>query len=193
MGQLMVGSPNDDIADTLRDMAPHVSRLMTELMCKKRYGDFRVMLGLIDLMQRWGFDPDPSGALRIMVGCTAQGPEITVEDAIQLRYAFHPNYLDLRGLPVVDDHSSAIPADVTKLILVNTSITDEGIRALLKLQSLSRINIAGTNVTDDGLQELGKLPKLEWICVNRTQVTEAGINRLKEARPDVTVIAGTEP
>ena len=129
----------------------------------------------------------------MMVGCTAQGPEIAVEDAIQLRYVFQPNGLDLSRLPVTDNHLTAIPADVNRLALVDTSVTDQGVPTLVKLQRLSRINVAGTRITDDGLQELGKLPTLEWVCVNRTQVTQAGINRLKEARPDVAVIAGTEP
>jgi hypothetical protein len=64
---------------------------------------------------------------------------------------------------------------------------------LLRLQGLSRVNLAGTKITDDGLQELAKLPNLELVCVNRTQVTAAGVDRLKGARPDVTVMIGSEP
>lgn len=76
-GEMMLVSPQNDIADTLRDMAPHVRRLMMEQGYKKRYGDFPVMLALFDLMQRWGADPDPGGHLRMITGCSAEGPEIT--------------------------------------------------------------------------------------------------------------------
>ncbi len=193
MGELMLISPDHEIADTLQDMAPHARRLIMELMRRKAYGDFPVMLALFDLMRRWGADPDPSGALRMATGCMAEGPEITVEDAIRIRYVSQPNWLDLSRLPVTDDSLAAIPVDVSRLALVDTPLTDEGIASLLRLQKLSRVNLAGTKITDDGLQELGRLPNLEWICVNRTQVTAGGVDRLKEARPNVTVIVGAEP
>lgn len=167
MGEMMLVSSDHDIADTLRDMSPHAGRLMMELMRQKRYADFPVMLAFFDLMRRWGADPDPSGALRMCVGSMATGPEISVEDAIRLRYAFHPNLLDLSRLPVTNDSLAAIPADVSKLALVDTAITDDGIKFLVNLHMLSRVNLAGTKITDDGLQELGKLPNLEWVCVNR--------------------------
>ena len=193
IGELMLVSPQNDIADTLRDMASHARRLMTELLRRKRYGDFPVMLAFFDLMRRWGADPDPSGALRMSVGCMAEGPEISVEDAIRFRYAFQPNRLDLCRLPVTNDSLAAIPVDVSKLALVDTPVTDEGIEQLLRLQRLSRVNLAGTKITDDGLQELGKLSNLEWVCVNRTQVTAAGVDRLKGTRSNVTVMIGAEP
>jgi hypothetical protein len=193
LGEMMLVSPGHDITDTLRDMTPHAGRLMMELMRQKRYADFPIMLAFFDLMRRWGVDPDPSGALRMCVGSMAAGPEISVEDAIRLRCAVHPNHLDLSRLPVTNESLAAIPADVSKLALVDTPITDEGVTSLLRLQMLSRINIAGTKITDDGLQELGKLPNLEWICVNRTQVTVAGVDRLKEIHPNLTVLIGAEP
>jgi len=195
IGEMTLVSPQHGIADTLRDMTPHARRLMTELLRLKKYGDFPVMLAFFDMMRRWGADPDPSGALRMSVGCMAEGPEISVEDAIRFRYAFHPNpnRLDLSRLPVTNDSLAAIPVDVSQLALADTSVTDEGMAQLLRLQGLSRVNLAGTKITDDGLQELAKLPNLELVCVNRTQVTAAGVDRLKGARPDVTVMIGSEP
>ncbi len=193
MGEMMLVSPDHAIADTLRDMAPHAGRLMMEVMRQKRYADFPIMLAFFDLMRRWGADPDPSGALRMCVGSMAEGPEIPVEDAIRIRYASYPRLLNLSRLPVTNDSLAAIPTEARGLALIDTPVTDEGIASLLRLQKLTRVNLAGTKITDDGLQELSKLPNLEWVCVNRTQVTAAGVDRLKEARPDVTVMIGTEP
>jgi hypothetical protein len=56
-----------------------------------------------------------------------------------------------------------------------------------------RLNLAGTKITDEALLLLGTLPNLEWVCVNRTQVTAAAVDRLREARPGITVMIGAEP
>ncbi len=174
-------------------MAPHARRLMLEVMLKKKYGDFGVMAAFFDLMGRWGADPDPGGAMRTMVGSMADGPDISVEDAIRIRSAFSRALrLDLSRLPVTNSSLAAIPSDVMELALVDTLVSDEGIPSLLRLQNLQRVNLAGTRVTDEGLEELGKLPNLEWVCVNRTQVTAAGVERLKGIRSDVTVLIGRD-
>ena len=193
-GEMMLVSPQNEIADTLRNMAPHARRLLMELQHRKRYGDFPVMLALFDLMRRWGADPDPEGTLRMIAGHMAEGPEISVEDAIRIRSAFQPaRLLDLSRLPVSDEALAVIPDAVTGLALVNAPVTDAGIPHLLSRIGLKRLNVAGTGITDDGLVALGGLPDLEWVCVNRTQVTSQGVARLKGRRPDVEVMIGSEP
>jgi hypothetical protein len=193
MGAMMLVSPDHAIADTLRDMSPHVCRLMMELMRQKKYADFPILLAFFDLMRRWGADPDPSGAIRMCVGSMAEGPEIPLEDVIRIRHASNPKLLNLSRLPLSNDSLAAIPADARGIALVDTPVTDEGVVSLLRLRDLSRINLAGTKITDDALQQLSKLPNLEWVCVNRTQVTAAGVEQLKAGRPDITVLVGTEP
>jgi hypothetical protein len=193
-GEMMLVSPQNDIADTLRDMAPHARRLLMELQHRKRYGDFAVMLAFFDLMQRWRADPDPDGTLRMLAGYMAEGPEISVEDAIRIRCAFQPgNSQNLSGLRVSDRALAVIPATVTGLALVDAPVTDAGIPHLLRLTGLKRLNVAGTQITDNGLVALGGLPNLEWVCVNRTRVTATGVDRLKRTRPGVEVMIGAEP
>jgi hypothetical protein len=193
-GEMTLVSPQNDIADTLRDMAPHARRLLMELQHRKSYGDFPVMLAFFDLMRRWGADADPDGTLQMIAGNMAEGPEISVEDAIRIRSAFQPaRLLDLSRLPVSDEALVAIPDAVTGLALVNAPITDAGIPHLLGRIGLKRLNVAGTGITDEGLVALGRLPNLEWICVNRTQVTSQGVATLKGTRPDVEVMNGSEP
>lgn len=193
-GEMMLVSPQNDIADTLRDMAPHARRLLMELHHRKRYGDLPVMLAFFDLMRRWGADPDPEGTLRMVAGCMAEGPEISVEDAIRIRHAFQGSRsLDLSRLPVSDDVLAVIPETVTRLALVNVPVTDAGIPHLLRLTGLKRLNIAGTQITDTGLVALGGLENLEWVCVDRTQVTKQGVCKLTAARPGVEVMIESEP
>jgi hypothetical protein len=106
---------------------------------------------------------------------------------------FQPNGLNLGRLPLTSESPASIPADVSKLALTDTVITDEGTPQLLRFQDLSRLNLAGTKITDDGLQRLGALPKLEWVSVKRTEVAPEGINRLKKARPEITVDSDAVP
>lgn len=194
-GEMMLVTPQVEIADTLRQMTPHVRRLLMELRHRRKYRDFPVMLEFMDMMRRWGVDPDPDGWERTMTGSEAEGPEISVEDAIRIRHACQPprSSLDLRWLPVSDEALAVIPETVTQLVLVNAAVTDAGLPHLLRLTGLKRLNIAGTKITDDGLVALGVLPGLEWVCVNRTHVTATGVDRLKQARPGVEVIIGSEP
>jgi hypothetical protein len=163
-GEIMLVSPQSDIADTLREMAPHARRLLMELQHRKRYGDLPVMLGFFDLMRRWGADPDPDGTLRMLAGYMAEGPEISVEEAIRIRQAFQPSKLDLGGLPVSDGALAVVADTVTALALVNAPVTDAGIPHLLRLTGLKRLNIAGTQITDGGLVALSGLQNLEWFA-----------------------------
>lgn len=193
-GEMMLVLPQNDIADTLREMAPHARRMLLELQQRKKYSDFPVMLAFFDLMGRWGADPDPGGILRMLAGCMAEGPEISVEEAIRIRHAFQPlNSLDLSRLPLTDEALAVISDTMTGLSLVDTPVTDACIPHLLRLTGLRRLNIAGTQITDDGLVALRELQNLEWVCVDRTQVTTAGVSRLKVIRPSITVKIGSEP
>lgn len=63
-GETMQISPQDSVVDTLRDMAPHVCRLLMELQIRQKYGDLPVMLEFFDLMRRWAQTP-------IRTGCSA--------------------------------------------------------------------------------------------------------------------------
>jgi hypothetical protein len=193
-GEMMLISPVHDIADTLRDMGPHVRRLMTELHRRKAYRDFPTILQLFDVMRRWGADPDPTGVTRMMAGCMADATGISVAEAIRIRSAFQPGgQLDLRGLSVTDGDLVAIPNTVRGLALIDVPVTDAGIQTLTSLTQLERLNLTGTGLTDDGLLALTGLPNLEWLCVNRTHVTPNGLASLKARRPDIEVLTESEP
>jgi hypothetical protein len=190
---MVLAGPDTDIADTVRDMAPHARWLMMELSIRKRYADFPVMLGLFDLMRRWGAHPDLGGWVTMMASIMAGGPEIPVEDAIRYRHAFHPNYLDLRGLGVRDVELTAVPDGVVKLVLVDCPITHAGVPQLLRLAGLTRLNAAGTRISDAGLLALDALAKLQWVCVHRTLVTPEGIARLLAVRAGLEITVESEP
>jgi hypothetical protein len=193
VGTMMQTSAQSEIGDTLNGMAPHVCRLMMEISQTKRYSDFPLVAAFMEMMARWGVNPDPSGMWRKVVGLMAEGPEISVEEAIVIRYASHPALLDLNHLPVTDEAAAAIPREVTGLAMVDTQITDAGIRNLLRLTGLRRINLAGTKVTDDGLLALASLKEIKWVCLHRTQVTADGVSQFKAIHPNAEVLLNSEP
>jgi hypothetical protein len=187
-GVMMCGSPSDDVCGTLREMVPYVHRLLSEVFGKRQYADFPVLLALVEMMRRWGVDPDPDGTMLRLTAYMAQGPEITDEDVIRLRHLAGFGCLDLSHLKLRDESLAAIPEEVERLAMADVPITDKGVVHLQRLSRLTRLNLAGTQITDSGLDQLTTLRNLRWLNVERTQVTNAGIDRLKAKLPDVEIV-----
>jgi hypothetical protein len=187
-GVMMMGTVNDDGTAILQSMVPGIQRLLSEVMHKKRYRHFPLLLAMIQMMREWNVDPDPQGIWVQMAAVMAQGPDLTDEDVVRLRCFANLNPLDLSRLQLSDDSLTEIPESVTKLGIMDTPISDVGIGHLLRLKNLSRLNVAGTRITDAGLDLLASLGSLEWLNVGRTNVTDEGIERLKARRPGIEVI-----
>lgn len=187
-GVMMMGTANDDGTAILQSMVPGIQRLLSEVMHKKRYRHFPLLLAMIQMMREWNVDPDPQGIWVQMAALMAQGPDLTDEDVIRLRCFANLNPLDLSRLQLSDDSLAEIPESVTKLGIMDTPISDVGIGHLLRLKNLSRLNVAGTRITDAGLDLLASLGSLEWLNVARTNVTDEGIERLKASVPGVEVV-----
>jgi hypothetical protein len=187
-GVMMMGTANDDGRAVLQSMVPGVQRMLSEITHKERYRYFPTLLAMIQMMREWGVEPDPEGIWTQMAAVMAQGPDLTNEDIIRLRFMANVNPLDLSRLQLSDDSLAEIPETVTKLGIMDTPISDDGIRHLLRLKNLTRVNLAGTNISDVGLALLASLDELEWLNVARTKVTDQGINRLKASIPGSEVV-----
>lgn len=192
-GEMTFINSTSDISATLQAMAPYARRLMTELQSRQRYSDLPIVVGLFDLMRRWGVDPDPGDSAFTIAAMSAGGPELSTEQAILIRHAVPSNGLDLRDLEVSDENLDLIPEGVTGLVLIDSPITDEGLKRLIRLQSLVRLNLAGTQISDLGLAELRNLPRLQWLCVHRTLVTAVAIEQLENHCPALEVWLDREP
>jgi hypothetical protein len=187
-GIMMMGIANDDSKPVLESMIPNVRRLLSEIAHKKRYRDFPILIALIDMMRRWGVDPDPDGTHQRVTASDGDGPEISDAEVIAYCYSAYLNALDLSRLRLSDASLAAIPEQVTNLALTDVPITDDGIKHLFRLRQLSRLGLGGTNVTDVGLALLASLNSLEWINLERTKVTNEGIGLLKAELPNIEVI-----
>jgi hypothetical protein len=110
----------------------------------------------------------------------AGGPDLTEEEVVILRCSASDNHvLSLKGLQIKDASLAAIPETVRMLILTDVPISDDGVRHLVRLQSLRNVSLAGTKITDAGLELLAFLQQLEELDISRTNVTNQGISKLK--------------
>jgi hypothetical protein len=71
-GVMMLGSSDKDLQNTLREMVPHVKRLLLEIVGQRPCEDLRVLVALVETMRRWGVDPDPEGSILRMTAWMAQ-------------------------------------------------------------------------------------------------------------------------
>jgi hypothetical protein len=83
-------------------------------------------------------------------------------------------------------------AALTRLDLHGTAVSDSGLAALKGLPELRSLNLFVTGVTDSGLPALEGLAKLEDVYLRETKVTEAGIERLGEKLSQAEIHAGFE-
>lgn len=73
------------------------------------------------------------------------------------------------------------------LKLNHTSIDDDGMKTIGKLQTLTRLNLANTSITDAGLSSLQSLSKLQYLNLTGTKVTGKGLQVLSPL-PELTAI-----
>lgn len=186
---MMSGPPSYDICTTLQDMAPHVRRLVSEIHSKKRYGDFAALVNLIQMMRKWGVDPDPGGYALLMAAHGACGPDIPDAEVIGWRWEVSRPVggLDLRWSGISESSLALVPAETAVLSLEDLPVTDAGVSYLLRLTGLTRLNLSGTAVSDAGLDLLGSLTHLRWLGVERTSATDEGIAHLKSQLPRLEV------
>ena len=73
---------------------------------------------------------------------------------------------------------------LAKLNLVESPVTDVGLKGLADLTRLTRLDLDKTNVTDAGLKELAGLKQLTTLFLNKN-VTAAGKAELRKALPNL--------
>ena len=125
-------------------------------------------------------------------------------------------YVQLEGWPVTDDILPAVARldQLEFLSLFTCNVTDKGLIRLAGLKRLRQLELLDCSLGDAGLRHLEALPQLQRLCLpqNLTDeglirlgriaslreiyfsgtdrcplLTKAGLNRLRIARPDLTV------
>jgi thiol-disulfide isomerase/thioredoxin len=113
----------------------------------------------------------------LMVGI----PELCVPDFAWLAKMPQLTRLQIiRGL--IDDRTAAHLAalkNVENLWLDDACLSDEGLRPLLGLKHVVRLQVGGF-LTDKGILQLAALPQLESLLIGSDTVTEAGLQELRK-------------
>ena len=85
--------------------------------------------------------------------------------------------------PEFDDRRLSVIASlpsITEVSLVNTSITDSGLAALLKVKKdLRLLNVAGEAIAADGFDSLHDLKQLKCLVLSATAISDADLARLR--------------
>ncbi len=94
--------------------------------------------------------------------------------------------LDLGGTSITDAGLAALKAmpHLQRLHLERTAITDAGLHCVANLDHLQYLNLYDTAVTDKGLKELAALPDLKQIYLWETKVSPAAAKAFADARLD---------
>lgn len=88
--------------------------------------------------------------------------------------------LNLDNTQVSDDglkHLAGMTS-LTKLRLSNTQIKGEGLKHLAGLMQLPNLTLSHTQVGDEGLKHLAGLTNLGWLDLSHTQVSDEGLTHL---------------
>lgn len=77
--------------------------------------------------------------------------------------------------------------NVQVLTLIDSGLTDAGLKELAKLKQLKTLSLKNTKITDKGLKDLAKLKQLTFINLEDTKTTGKGRRELRKALPKCNV------
>ena len=123
------------------------------------------------------------------------GTKLQTQDLLQLE--FLPNLLSLSlEHTAIDDEAIEIIArfqpGLRSIFLAGTQVTDLGMKHLVGLQQLVRVDLASCRISDVGIRSLHALENLQAIGLDATQVSSDGMYDLSAASSHAAVIQGPE-
>lgn len=103
----------------------------------------------------------------------------------------HMARLHLMQSGVTDDGLKTLPelAGLQELMLNDTAIGDEGVRSLSKFTALETLDLSGTRITDAAASVLAQLPKLQSLTVSGTSLSNTGLKTLAGSNSLQSIIA----
>lgn len=91
------------------------------------------------------------------------------------------NHLNVWSRDFGDDDAKQLVGltSLTGLALIDTKLTNAGVRSLSDLKQLTWLNLHGSSVTDDVVQPLLSFPSLRFLGLGGTQITDDGVRALR--------------
>jgi outer membrane protein assembly factor BamB len=127
------------------------------------------------------------------------GNAVTDDGLKQLASLQHLHDLDLSRLAITDaglKHLAAVKG-LQRLVLLFSEgfagpiVTDVGVKLLVPLDQLAELNLVDARITDEAVDDLIAFPKMSFLTLTGSRISPAGVERLRRAKPDCTVIAGS--
>ncbi len=78
-------------------------------------------------------------------------------------------------------------SDFQALDLIETSLTDDGVRAIVRLQGLQRLRLSGTQITDASIPLVTQLSDLKELHLDNTQVSANAVADLRRSLPNCMI------
>jgi serine/threonine protein kinase len=104
------------------------------------------------------------------------------------------NTLDLNGTEAGKDLAKLCSLRLTYLSVARNHIKDRDLNALIRIRTLSNLDLQGNEITDKGLMKLANLPNLNRLNVCQCPIRPEAISRFKKLKPHclVTVVSSTQ-
>lgn len=97
--------------------------------------------------------------------------------------------LDFKGAHITDESLKNISGleTVDIIIFLRSDVRDDQLRLLKQFCKVRVLWLSHTNLTDACVDAVLEVPGLEIIMVKNSKITESGMDRLRKARPSLTV------
>lgn len=129
----------------------------------------------------WVISPVSSKDNHIRV--TGFNLEVPVNEALTVLNKFNKHVIELKlsyaGLKSTDLKSIAGFSELEKLWINNNKLDDKSVAELSSLPKLNYINLVETGITESGLRDVLKISTLKVVYTNKTGLTSEQINELK--------------
>lgn len=138
---------------------------------------FEALVG--PLKQKWAI-----ATMRGSVDYETNGP-LWLENLIGKDFTGHVVQVYQDGMWFDDAHLAYVKSlpKLKRLMLLGTSVTDDGLAHLTELNQLEELGLENTQVTDAGLVHLKKMTNLKRLILIGTQVSEKGAENLQRDLP----------
>lgn len=119
--------------------------------------------------------------------------EVSDEDLQAIGKLEKLSFLSINESPNITDEglASLSSLKLSSLSFADANLTDEGLRHLSEMTSLTSLMLSGQQITDDGLKHLNKLTNLAGLAFINTSVSKEAAEKLKIELPTLQHVSVT--
>jgi hypothetical protein len=182
-GKSAIGLMEQGIVDSDREAAVRVLSILTELSFSKDVGTSdaaresvnRLAKSQIPHIARLAKSVLERRLARAISTIQGMGGRVYLANGTPYSIYFDGTEVEDEDLVVLREFT-----EVTNLSLGTTKISSAGLKHIVHLQKLQKLNLFQSQVGDDGLKYLQKLPGLISVPMGYTQISDAGLIHLKD-------------